>query len=99
MSKTIATARMRRDGTPIEVLDDGTERPFATKSMRAMTEAEVEAAAAADPDARPMSAGEMKDARRVPRTSPLGTSHDWEQGRTQPISRSLRTIQKAFARR
>ncbi|MBV8184855.1 MAG: transcriptional regulator [Hyphomicrobiales bacterium] len=49
-----------------------------------MTEAEVEAAAAADPDARPMSAGEMKDARRVPRTSPLGTSHDWEQGRTQP---------------
>jgi putative transcriptional regulator len=62
---------MRPDGTLVEVLNDGTERPFAKKPMRSMTEAEIEAAAAADPDARPMTAKEMKNARRVPRTRTL----------------------------
>ena len=35
--------------------------------MRAMTEAEISAAAAADPDARPMTADEWDHARRIPR--------------------------------
>ena len=54
MSKTTTIARMRPDGTVVEVLSDGSERPFPKKSMQPMTEAEIEAAAAADPDARPM---------------------------------------------
>ncbi|MGO9311944.1 MAG: helix-turn-helix domain-containing protein [Syntrophobacteraceae bacterium] len=36
-----------------------------------MTEAEIEAAAAADPDARPMTAEELRTARRVPRIKTL----------------------------
>jgi DNA-binding transcriptional regulator YiaG len=103
MSKTTTTARMRADGTVVEVMSDGSERPFPDMPMRAMTEAEIEAAAAADPDARPMTPEELAKARRVPRVKtlrralgltqqefaaryqiPLGTLHDWEQGRTEP---------------
>jgi putative transcriptional regulator len=54
MSRTSTTARMRVDGMVVEVMSDGSERPFPHAPMRAMTEAEIEAAAAADPDARPM---------------------------------------------
>jgi len=49
MSKTATTARMRADGTAVEVMSDGSERPFPHTPMRALTEAEIEAAAAADP--------------------------------------------------
>jgi len=66
MSKTNTTARIRSDGTVVEVLADGTEWPFPDTSMRPMTEAEIEAAAGADPDARPMTAEELPNARRVP---------------------------------
>ena len=45
MSKTTTTAKIRSDGTVVEVLADGTERPFPDTSMRPMTEAEIEAAA------------------------------------------------------
>ena len=58
---------MRADGTIIEVMSDGRERPLPDMPMRAMTEAEIEAAAAADPDARPMTPEELRTARRVPR--------------------------------
>ena len=44
MRKTDTIARMRADGTVIEVLPDGTERPFPRTPMRPMTEAEVHAA-------------------------------------------------------
>jgi len=54
MSKTITSARIRSDGTVVEILDDGSERPFPKTPMRSMTEEEISAAAAADPDARPM---------------------------------------------
>ena len=59
MNKTDTIARMRRDGTVVEVLPDGTERPFPNTPMRPMTEAEIAAAAAADPDARPMTEEEF----------------------------------------
>jgi putative transcriptional regulator len=59
MSKTITTAIIRPDGTVVEVLDDGSERPLPDRSMRPMTDAEVEAAAAADPDARPMTSDQL----------------------------------------
>jgi putative transcriptional regulator len=39
--------------------------------MRPMTEAEIEAAALADPDARPMTAEELQTGRRVPRIRTL----------------------------
>jgi putative transcriptional regulator len=55
----------------VEVLEDGTERPFPKKTMRPMTEAEIEAAAAADPDARPMTEEEFRAAPRVPRVKTL----------------------------
>jgi putative transcriptional regulator len=71
MSKTTTTAKMRADGTIVEVMSDGSERPFPHTPMRAMTEAEIEAAAAADPDARPMTPEELKKARRVPRVKTL----------------------------
>jgi len=44
-------------------------RPFAP--MRPMGEAEIAAAAAADPDARPISEAEFRAARRVPRVKTL----------------------------
>jgi putative transcriptional regulator len=71
MSKTTTIAKMRADGTIVEVMSDGSEQPFSAKPMRPMTEAEVEAAAAADPDARPMTPEELRTARRVPRVKTL----------------------------
>jgi putative transcriptional regulator len=64
-------ARIRPDGTIVEILDDGSERPFPKTPMRPMTEAEITAAAAADPDARPMTAEERAKARKVPRVRTL----------------------------
>jgi putative transcriptional regulator len=71
MSETTTTAKMRADGTIVEVMSDGSERPFPDMPMRAMTEAEITAAAAADPDARPMTPEELRTARRVPRVKTL----------------------------
>lgn len=71
MSKTSTIARTRADGTLVEVLPDGTERPIPVTPVRPMTEAEVKAAAAADPDARPFKAEELAKARRVPRAKTL----------------------------
>ena len=47
MSKTTTTAKMRSDGTVVEVLENGEERPFPETPMRPMTEEEIKAAAAA----------------------------------------------------
>ncbi len=71
MNKTTTMARIRPDGTIVEILDDGSERPFPKTPMRPMTEAEITAAAAADPDARPMTAEERAKARKVPRVRTL----------------------------
>jgi len=71
MSETTITARIRSDGTVVEVLQDGSERPFPVTAMRPMSEAEMAAAAAADPDARPMTPAQLRSAKRVPRTKSL----------------------------
>src|SRR5437764_14903824 len=71
MRKTTTTAKMRADGTVVEVMSDGSERLFPDTPMRPMTEAEIAAAAAADPDARPMTPEELAKARRVPRVKTL----------------------------
>jgi len=71
MSKMTIIAKMRPDGTVIELLPDGGERAFSSTPMRPMTQAEIRAAAMADPDARPMTPGERKTARRVPQIKTL----------------------------
>ena len=70
MSKTII-ARMRSNGTVVEMLADGSERPFPETPMRSMTQEEIEASANADPDARPFTPEELAKARRVPRVKTL----------------------------
>ena len=71
MKQTIISARILPDKTVVEILPDGTERPFPKRPMRPMSEEEISAAAAADPDARPMTADELRSARRVPRAKTL----------------------------
>jgi putative transcriptional regulator len=71
MSKATITAKIRDDGTVVEVRPDGAEIPFPDTPIRPMTEAGISAAALADPDARPMTPGQMATARRVPRTRTL----------------------------
>jgi putative transcriptional regulator len=85
MSKKTTIAKIRSDGTVVEVLGSGEKRPFPDTPMRPMTDAEIEAAAVADADARPMTAEELRTARRVPRIKTL--------------RRALRLTQQEFALR
>lgn len=64
-------AKMRPDGTVVELLPDGGECAFPKTPMRPMTEAEIHAAAMADPDAQPTTQEQRKTARRVPRIKTL----------------------------
>src|SRR5277367_4036149 len=63
MDETIVSARIRADGVVVEILVGGTERPFPKRPMRPMSEEEISAAAAADPDARPTPCGAAHTAR------------------------------------
>jgi putative transcriptional regulator len=73
--KTTIVAKRQSDGTIVQVLPDGSTKPFKDKTdwarLRAMTDEEVTAAAMADPDARPMTPEQLRTARRVPRTKTL----------------------------
>jgi putative transcriptional regulator len=71
MSKTTTTARIRADGKVVKVSGDGSETPFPLMPMRPMSESQVKDAAAADPDARPMTVEELQKAPRVPRVKTL----------------------------
>jgi putative transcriptional regulator len=71
MGKTTTIAKMRPDGSVVEVMTDGSERPISGTPMRPMTPEEVEQAARADPDARPMTAEQLAKARRIPRIKTL----------------------------
>ncbi len=62
---------MHPDGAVVEVLPDGTERPFPETAMRPMTDEEIHAAAMRDPDARPMTDEEFRRSRKVPRAKTL----------------------------
>jgi putative transcriptional regulator len=68
-------AKRRSDGTIVQVLPDGSTKPFEDKTdwdrLRAMTDEEVIAAALTDPDARPLTVEQLRAARRVPRTRTL----------------------------
>ena len=85
MNERTITARMHKDGTVVEVLPDGSERPFPEQPMRPMTEEEIHAAALSDPDALPMTEAELRNARRVPRV--------------KTMRRALRLTQEEFAAR
>lgn len=73
--ENIIRAKRQNDGTVVQVLPDGSTKPFEDTTdwarLRAMTDQEVTAAALADPDARPMTAEQLRTARRVPRTKTL----------------------------
>ena len=71
MSKTTTIAKIRPDGVAVKIMPDGRECPIPVTPLHPMTEAEIHAAAMADPDARPMTEAEWKAARRVPRTKTL----------------------------
>lgn len=85
MKETIITARMHKDGTVVEVLPDGSFRPFPLEPMRHMTEEEIHAAALSDPDARPMTEAELRNAKRVKRV--------------KTMRRALQLTQEEFAAR
>ena len=73
-STTIVTRR-QSDGTVVQVLPDGAMQPLTEKTdwkrLRAMTDEEVTAAAAADPDARPMTPEQLQKAKRIPQIKTL----------------------------
>lgn len=62
---------MRRDGVLVRVNPDGSEEPMPIPEPTPMTEAEIEAAAWADPDARPFTTEERAKPKRVPRAKTL----------------------------
>lgn len=73
MSKErIVRAKRLRDGTLIEVLPDGTTRAFPAErtdwaALAAMTDEEINAAAATDPDNPPRTPERARRLKRVPR--------------------------------
>ena len=73
--KNIIVAKRQSDGTIVQVLPNGSTKPFDDKTdwnrLRTMTDEEVTAAAMSDPDARPMTPEQRRTARRVPRTKTL----------------------------
>ncbi len=67
MSKTIIIARTRPDGSVISVGADGKERLLPHDGLRDMTAEQVGRAAAADPDALPMTRAQLHTAQHLPR--------------------------------
>ena len=85
MNETTITARMDKDGTVLELLPDGSERPFPKQPIRHMTEEEIHAAALSDPDAQPLTETDLARMKRV--------SH------AKIIRRALQLTQEQFAAR
>ena len=85
MSENIINAKMRSDGSLVRVLPDGSEQPLPIPPSRPMTDAETEAAAQTDPDAQPMTADQLANAKPV--------------ARVKTLRRALRMSQEEFAER
>jgi putative transcriptional regulator len=58
---------MRPDGILLRVLSDGAEQPIPSAPPAPMTEAEIETAAVADPDAQPLTESDLSRLRPVSR--------------------------------
>jgi putative transcriptional regulator len=83
-------ARRLKDGTLVEVLPDGSTRPFPPDqtdwpALRAMTEEEINAAALADPDNPPITPERQARLKRVPQV--------------KSMRRALRLTQEEFSAR
>ena len=85
MSKTTTTAKMLSDGTVVEMLADGRERPFPPTPPRPMTEDELRKARRV-PRVKTMrrALGITQEEFAARYHVPLGTLRDWEQGRAEP---------------
>ena len=69
---TDTTARMRRsDGRLVRVHPDGREEVMVKRPVRAMTDAQITAAAVTDPDAQPLTPELLANMRRLPPTRRL----------------------------
>ena len=69
---TDISARMRKTSvTPVRVLPDGSEIPLSPRPIRPMTDAEIEAAAASDPDNPVLTDAEDKRFVPMPRARTL----------------------------
>ncbi len=68
-------ARRQSDGTLVRVLPGGAVAPLEDKTdrkrLREISDAEVQAAALADPDAQPLTDNKLSQMRRVPRAKTL----------------------------
>jgi len=83
-------ARRQKDGTLVEVLPDGTTRPFPPDdtdwaTLRRMTEEQINAAALSDPDNPPRTPEREKHLKRVPQV--------------KVIRRAMHLTQEEFAAR
>ena len=85
MSDNVIAARLCADGTLVQVLPDGLERPLATPAGRTLDDAAVEAAARSDPDAQPLTAEQLAQLRPV--------------SRVKVVRRALGMTQEEFAAR
>lgn len=84
MSKMTITARIRSDGKVVRV-SKGKEVRFPSTRQRRLSAAQAAAAAVADPDSRPMTPAELRDAKRVP----------W----VKTLRRALQLTQEQFSER
>jgi len=71
MNKKSTFPKMRRDGTLIRVKADGVEETLPAAPPTRRTEAGIEAAALADPNAQRLTGADLKRMRRVPRAKTL----------------------------
>jgi putative transcriptional regulator len=85
MNERTIIARIRDDGTVVEVLSDGSERPLPDMPVRPMTEEEIEAAALSDPDAQPLTEEDFARMKRIPQA--------------KIVRRALRLTQEEFSSR
>ena len=85
MSKKSTFAKIRRDGTLVRVKEEGGEVPMSPAPLAPRANADIESAALADPDSRPLTEADFRRMRRVPRVKTL--------------RRALRLTQEEFAAR
>lgn len=85
MSEETITARMHKDGKVVQVLPDGSERPFPDQPVKRMAEQEALEEALSDLDAQPLTEADFARMKSTPRV--------------KIIRRALQLTQEEFALR